>query len=146
MPPNPTPNTHDRITFGTDVVFEHERSQPEGFNSRAYHYLENREQAYIRKKLIKEDLTPLEAGWISNPGSFWIKNRAGEGKATNPSPEEKELDKKRVLRIYLDEGSQPLMLYPGEAMYLRVGDLSRVRICSDYQNLEVPVTQVLFSK
>jgi hypothetical protein len=90
-----------RMTVVESVYYQaNPEEEPQGIENRYVLIGGEDEQVYSRLK-IKADETwrPIDTGWIEKPFIVVIKNRAGIYTQVNPTEEQVEEDKKKVLQI-----------------------------------------------
>ena len=63
-----------------------------------------------------------EICWVESPGHVLVKNLGGSHGPTNPTKEELEKEKDRVLEVYLsgdDNGGNCILIPPGQSLMFR---------------------------
>ena len=90
--------------------------QPHLVESRFSRKLESDEQLYERHSKIGEEGGPLDCGWIKEAGQLIIINHEGQNLQVNPTDEEREELRGKVLQLYTGDPENCWLIPPGESM------------------------------
>lgn len=114
-----------RLVIVEQVVhYPDEMSQPTSFEGLGFtRHLESDEQSYTRRIRITHEWQPLDVGWCKECGvsQLILRNEEGRGLTQNPSEEEREAIKGRIIWLASNENGDDLMtpfaeLRPGESL------------------------------
>lgn len=122
----------DRVTMTCTFRHEHHGEDPTVTTPLHAHFLSGMEQPYVRKLQVLKDSTPLDTGWVKQPGMFCLENRTGMNRSSNPSEELLEWERQQIIHVYLTEDEEnPIIVRPfGGWVVLEVEDVSKVRVRS----------------
>lgn len=114
----------DTLALQLFAIHTHCGSSPVRVVTATTDFLENMEQPYCRRLEIGNDACPIDRGWLSKPGLMIIENTTLRvPRLTQPSGEELEDAKKRVLELLVNGSPTGLLIRPGGAPFM--ADLQR---------------------
>lgn len=143
----PSPNTHDRLTYTSRFILEHRGDKPHVMEGRGNEFLELQEQPFVRKLQLGGVKKEVDPGWIEFPRYLCIENRTGMEYVSKPTPEQIQNDKRRIVLLFLDAASEnAIEIPPGSVQMFCVKNFSSLRIQSQDPELSVPVTLNILSK
>lgn len=138
----------DKLTVHVIVYHQNPGEDPFQRTSIWDRRLKSGDQPYQRRLTIGQEWTPLDLGWIKEPGYILLENRAGRREPENPTEERKAEIASMVLDVgffaYLDPGSGPamvpsLVVRPGGAQPFELYEGARVYLRSAYGSIPVNV-------
>lgn len=125
-----TAATSDRLTIKQVIYHQQPGEQPTQVERSFSRTLATKDQPYSHKVEVNEDPVAMETGWIKDIGTVVIQNEEGFFLQTNPTLEQKEEAAKKVLEVFVVEGSPPLLVFPKEDLRINPADFSKLRIRS----------------
>lgn len=129
------PNRRCHLTIIDTIVHQLADENAIPVDSRYTRWLTTDEQHCSRIKKIGESWEPLDTGWIEDCGMLMIKNKEGGRKLVNPSIEEQEKEKTKVVEVattvFITGKMVEIpfaMILPGESLRLQPVNLESYRI------------------
>lgn len=119
-----------RLTVVEKLYFQTAGEQPkEAAHQFTRKKLLTEDQPCIRKLTVKQEWMAIDKCWLEQSGMVVVKNEAGMGRTTIPSPLELEATMKQVIEISYDGGiAAHVQVYPGETERFHPIDFQKVRI------------------
>lgn len=132
-------NWNDRITIVTTFTHEQRGNQPVSFQSAGSVLLMTEdEEIHNRRYWATEEWQELDFGPFDpeQVGLLWIESLEGRGLTVNPTEEEKDIIRAKVIELSLGDNDNPILLYPQcfpertspGVYYGEVADPSKLRI------------------
>lgn len=138
----------DRLTVRASVYHEHCCDGPVQAELSYSEMLETIEQPWVRRIQVFPRWTPLETGWIKQCSLMAIENKAKLGEFRNPSDEEKEAFKKKVILVAYQGCDTPwAIIRPGRFIILEPASLD-IQLFSgaEGENSNIPGTLYLWPR
>ncbi len=122
-----------RITVIEHIYHQEFGESPTQVESRYSRDLDNDTQPYTRNLRVGEAWEPLDTGWIAEAGLLIIQNNEGKFPFCNPTEEEREEAKKKILEVCYGFDSDTCWLtLPKESTKLVPSMLKGLNIRSQY--------------
>lgn len=135
----------DRFSAHSSIRFQHHGEAVQYFETTFSKFLEQQEEIYVRRLQIREK-TPIDIGWVKNPGTIFIQNKVGSIRPVKPTEEEKAQEAREILFVFLDEESKnPILVRPQDSVRLEVLDPPKIFLQSASGNA-IPCTSVVISR
>jgi hypothetical protein len=114
--PMPKFEAKDRITVVSTFNYEHRGDQPYSTQNIFIKTLDSNHEPYSRRVQVNGDWVPLDLGWVptKDVGAIIIDNLEGiVTTPTQPSEEERENSKKRIVEVsYAKDSKKADLIYP----------------------------------
>lgn len=121
----------DRVTV-VEMVYHQmisTGSQPIAADVKFSRELETSEQPYERNSpttVVTEEWTQVDTGWLETCSQLLILNEEGKHLQTNPSEEQKQETKEKIIEVTLAGDIAHCLIYPGESLRVTPVDLKSV--------------------
>jgi hypothetical protein len=123
---------NDRLTANISVTYESTGEQPQQMSCVFSELLQTESgEAYLRRVILNKKWTPLDCGFVENPGTLVIDNRAGKFLKKMPSEGERKASAECVIEIsYSGDGQVDALISPGRFAILEPADFPSVQFRS----------------
>ena len=123
------PRSTNRITVVEHVYLQSAgETEPKAVSLSYSRQVESTEQPYERFCKASRDWSPVDYGWIRDPGMVIIASKDGKFTQTYPSDEERKAMENRIIEVSLGDYDCVLTIPPGEALRISPSDSSKVKI------------------
>lgn len=132
--------TPGRVTLTESVYYERQGRDPLQRENAFSRNLTSGEQLYHREMKATKVPESVDKGWVSNPSLILLHNVEGLFLQVNPTEEEKQELKEKVLIVSFKGSNFKTIVRPGESFKLLSEDFSEVLISSKSDSVEYLLT------
>jgi len=127
--------TVDRVTFLTRVHHQRKGTDARSYDFSGWYMCQESEQTYERDFTLKaHQRLKLDCMWLRGiAGQIVIENRTDLVQKINPSIEETEETKKKILRVYIGDQPKGMIVRPRHTpLIVELDPTDHLELCSEY--------------